>query len=85
MHNDDIDTDAYIMCDSQKLVVAFRGTEFTLVDGVGIDDIITDLDLKHVQFEYCHKENSHDILVHRGFQLKFEKNVLKFLVLNLHQ
>ena len=46
MHNEDIDTDAYIMCNSDKLVIAFRGTEFTLVDGVGIDDIITDLDVK---------------------------------------
>ena len=34
------------MCNSDKLVIAFRGTEFTLVDGVGIDDIITDLDVK---------------------------------------
>ena len=46
VHNEDIDTDAYIMCNSAKLVVAFRGTEFTLVDGIGIDDIITDLDVK---------------------------------------
>ena len=46
IHNDDIDTDAYIMCNKDKLVIAFRGTEFTLVDGVGIDDIITDLDVK---------------------------------------
>lgn len=34
------------MCNSSKLVIAFRGTEFTLVDGIGIDDIITDLDVK---------------------------------------
>ena len=34
------------MCNSDKLVIAFRGTEFTLVDGIGIDDIITDLDVK---------------------------------------
>ena len=34
------------MCNSAKLVIAFRGTEFTLVDGIGIDDIITDLDVK---------------------------------------
>ena len=34
------------MCNKDKLVIAFRGTEFTLVDGVGIDDIITDLDVK---------------------------------------
>ena len=53
MHNEDIDTDAYIMCNSDKLVIAFRGTEFTLVDGVGIDDIITDLDVKDGDTIFC--------------------------------
>ena len=53
MHNEDIDTDAYIMCNGDKLVIAFRGTEFTLVDGVGIDDIITDLDVKDGDTIFC--------------------------------
>ena len=59
------------MCNSSKLVIAFRGTEFTLVDGIGIDDIITDLDVKPVRFEYCQNENSQNIKVHRGFQLQY--------------
>ena len=41
------------MCNSDKLVIAFRGTEFTLVDGVGIDDIITDLDVKDGDTIFC--------------------------------
>ena len=38
---------------------------------MGIDDIITDLDVKPVRFEYCHTENSQSMLVHRGFQLQY--------------
>ena len=52
-------------------MIAFRGTEFTLVDGVGIDDIITDLDVKPVRFEYCRVEGCQHFMVHRGFQLQY--------------
>ena len=52
-------------------MIAFRGTEFTLVDGVGIDDIITDLDVKPVRFEYCRVEGCQNFMVHRGFQLQY--------------
>ena len=70
-HSDDTDSDAYIMCNRDRLVIAFRGTEFTLVDGIGIDDIITDLDVKPVRYEYCKVEGSQQMLVHRGFQLQY--------------
>ena len=77
-HSDDTDSDAYIMCNAQKLVIAFRGTEFTLVDGVGIDDIITDLDVKPVRLEYCRVEGSQQMLVHRGFQFCLTTHLLCF-------
>ena len=51
-------------------MIAFRGTEFTMVDGFGIDDILADLDVKPVRYEYCRTENSQNMLVHRGFQMR---------------
>ena len=63
INDEKADTDVYIFCNKHYLVIAFRGTAFTMVDGFSFKDVMQDLKVKKVPF-YGGK-------VHRGFHQQY--------------
>ena len=63
--------DVYIFCNNAKLVIAFRGTSFTIEDGFSAQDIMQDIKFNQVPLTNC-EDFHHVAYVHNEFQEQYE-------------
>ncbi|CBY23541.1 unnamed protein product [Oikopleura dioica] len=62
INDEKADTDVYIFCNKHYLVIAFRGTAFTMVDGFSFKDVMQDLKDSLAIYCFQNKKNYVDTL-----------------------